>query len=944
MNFIRVERQIAVRNAISAYNLRFLKPGMVLKLAGLVLLCLPAAQLVAQTGNPDQQSDSSDSTQSPSSTSTDCSDPVMANTSQCQGSSSQGQGQSNSGLSTQGRSGNSIQPANGNYNDIEQLSRQGNTRGSAQQLLLPPEPLTEFQNFVISTSGKNLPIYGSDLFRRVPSTYAPLDMTPVPPEYVIGPGDELRIRVWGQVHFTANVRVDRSGEIFLPQVGSVHIAGVASSALDRRLREAIGRVYQNFDLIVDVGQIRSIQVYLSGQARRPGLYTVSSLSSLVDTLFVSGGPSVSGSMRRIQVRRDGKTVTEFDLYSLLIDGDRTKDVKLESGDVIYIPPVGGQAAVLGSVKMPAIYELLPGETLKGLLASAGNVSTTASNARVSIERIEEHKDREAMEVADDEAGLATPVADGDLVRVYSIIPRYQKTVTLRGNTSNPGRFAWHPGMHVSELIPDKDSLITRNYWWRRARLGLPAPEELDRPTPPVVQWNQATPPYSLQSPLDNQIRNLNQNPYSNQNQGQGSGQNNSLTQNPYSTEDPYLNPNLSQDEMADQDPNLNPYPSPYQMQDQSQAQGSNQSQNNYQNQYQGAQQRSGGSSLGAAENAVTNSKYPGPLQRTVIRELAPEIDWDYAVIERLDSETLKPKLLPFDLGKLVLQHDSAQDLELQPGDVVSIFSQADFRVPISHQTKQVTLNGEFVHAGVYTAEEGETLRHLVDRAGGLTKDAYLYGSEFTRQTTRAVQQARIDEYIQNLSIQIERSNLAVMASATSQAQDLASGVASTSSERDLLASLRQIRATGRIVLSFTPESRGIDTIPDLPLEDGDFFLIPSVPASINVVGAVYDQNSFLWVKGTKVGTILQYAGGADRDGDFKHEFIIRANGDVVSEKRRKGTIWGGGTDFYSLAINPGDTIVVPEKTFRPTALRNFIDYSQLFSQFAIGAAALSVLR
>jgi predicted heme/steroid binding protein len=207
-----------------------------------------------------------------------------------------------------------------------------------------------------------------------------------------------------------------------------------------------------------------------------------------------------------------------------------------------------------------------------------------------------------------------------------------------------------------------------------------------------------------------------------------------------------------------------------------------------------------------------------------------------------------------------------------------------------------------------------------------------------------VQQARIDEYIQNLSIQIERSNLAVMASATSQAQDLASGVASTSSERDLLASLRQIRATGRIVLSFTPESRGIDTIPDLPLEDGDFFLIPSVPASINVVGAVYDQNSFLWVKGTKVGTILQYAGGADRDGDFKHEFIIRANGDVVSEKRRKGTIWGGGTDFYSLAINPGDTIVVPEKTFRPTALRNFIDYSQLFSQFAIGAAALSVLR
>ena len=129
---------------------------------------------------------------------------------------------------------------------------------------------------------------------------------------------------------------------------------------------------------------------------------------------------------------------------------------------------------------------------------------------------------------------------------------------------------------------------------------------------------------------------------------------------------------------------------------------------------------------------------------------------------------------------------------MQPGDVVSIFSQADFRVPIGHQTKQITLDGEFAHAGVYTAQEGETLRHLVERAGGLTPNAYLYGSEFTRLSTRAVQQARIDEYIQSLGMQIERNNLALAASSVSQPQDLASSAAATSNERDLVASLRQI--------------------------------------------------------------------------------------------------------------------------------------------------------
>jgi len=353
-----------------------------------------------------------------------------------------------------------------------------------------------------------------------------------------------------------------------------------------------------------------------------------------------------------------------------------------------------------------------------------------------------------------------------------------------------------------------------------------------------------------------------------------------------------------------------------------------------------AEQRGGSSSIGAQQENVS-TRIPRAAQRTNVRILAPEIDWDYAVIERLDPDTLKTTLISFDLGKLVLQHDTTQDLELRSGDVVSIFSEADIRVPLAQQTKLVTLDGEFVHAGVYSVQPDETLRHLIERAGGITPKAYLYGSEFTRETTRAVQQARIDEYVQSLGLRIQRGNLAMAASAVSSPQDLASGTAAQASEQSLLASLKQIRATGRIVLEFKSDTMGTESIPDIAMEDGDRFVIPPAPAVINVVGAVYDQNSFLYSPGRRAGAYMALAGGPNRDADRRHEFIIRANGDVISHEMGNG-LWGN--EFAHLRMNPGDTIVVPEKTFRPSALKGVLDWSQVFSQLALGAAAINVIK
>ena len=869
----------------------------------------------------------------------DCSDPLMANTAECSGQNQQPitapqvpQPPYMPGTVT----GQPVRNPAINYSDIQSLLRQGAAGNLAQQIQLPPQPLTEFQKFVASTTGQILPIYGANLFRYVPSTFAPLNLAPVPLNYILGPGDELRIRVWGQVNFQANVRVDRSGEIFLPQVGPVHVEGLPVSALDKNLRAAIGRVYRNFDLTADVGQTRAIQVYVSGQARRPGVYTVSSLSTLVDAVFASGGPSVEGSMRDIELRRGDQVVTHFDLYDLIAHGDKSKDVKLQSGDVIFIPPVGPQVALTGSVRNPGIYELRSKESLADLLSDAGGVSAVAAEARVSIERIEGHSYRSAMEVAYDKTGLATQLDNGDIIHVLSIVPAYRKTVILRGNIANPGRFAWHPGMRISDLIPDEASLVTRNYWWRRAQLGLPAPEfELFAPLAymrqpaedhpeSIIPWlqqgmNQQNPPGSAGggSPYQGNQPGYGQNQQGYGQNQQGYGQNQQgfgQIQQGYGQNLQGYGQNQPGYGQGQQGYGQNPYPS--------------------------AQQHQGGSSLAAAQTSLGGQNVPA-WQRTRIQLLAPEIDWNYAAIERLNPKTLKTVVIPFDLGKLVLQHDASQDLELQPGDVVTIFSDADIQVPQSQQTKLVRLEGEFVHAGVYSVKPGETLRQLVERAGGLTPNAYLYGSEFSRESTRAVQQARIDEYVQSLSMRMQASALALASSSAGSSQNAAAGTAAQTSERDLIASLRQIRATGRIVLPFTPASSGINSLPEIELRNGDRFVVPSVPATVNVVGAVYDQNTFLYKQDLRTEAYLREAGGPTKDSDHKHAFIIRANGEVVSRDTSSG-IWGN--RFGELHIYPGDTIVVPAKTFKLSPLVGFLNWSQLFSQFALGAAAITVIQ
>ena len=363
-------------------------------------------------------------------------------------------------------------------------------------------PLTtrsEFEQYAEDATGRRLPVYGRQLFDQVPTTFAPVENVPVPADYVLGPGDQLLIRAWGKIELDSRVTVDRNGQISLPRVGTLAVAGLHYAQLEAYLHSAISTMFKDFELNVALGQLRTIQIFVLGDARQPGAYTVSALSTMLDALFTSGGPSATGTMRLIQLRRDGKTVSEFDLYDLVAKGDKSNDVRLLPGDVIFIPPIGSQIAISGDVNQPGIYELKGETTVATALANAGGMTSLADGERAVLERIENHRSRTMKEFALDAEGQQQSLRDGDLLRVFPLSPKISNAVTLRGNVADPGLYTWKEGMRVSDLIPNRDCLITRNYWNRQNHLVMPIQERPFAPqrtnafgnSRPATKWRSA---------------------------------------------------------------------------------------------------------------------------------------------------------------------------------------------------------------------------------------------------------------------------------------------------------------------------------------------------------------------------------------------------------------------------------------------------------------------
>ncbi|MFM7000907.1 MAG: SLBB domain-containing protein [Limnohabitans sp.] len=714
-----------------------------------------------------------------------------------------------------------------------------------------PKPAmpSQFQRFVQESTGKLLPHFGAPLFEN-PQAYAADAAAPAPGEYVLGPGDEVRIQIWGAVDYAGNQTLDRNGQISLPKIGAIGLHGVQVKDLETVLRKQVGTVFTNVTVNASLGKLRGITVYVVGQAQQPGTYNLNSLSTLVNAVFASGGPSANGSMRSIELKRNGKTVTTLDLYDFIGKGDKSKDAALQPGDVIMIPPAGPRMALTGATDHSAIYELKPGTTVQDILALGGGVPALASTHKALVESIgtDLKAPRQVQDIALDAQGLGRPLKDGDVVTLLAISPAFGNAVTLQGTVAQPLRHKWHTGMRVSDLIPDRDALLTPDYYKRKNQLV------------------QAVDPSK---------------------------------------------------ELKD------------------------------------------GKELKDSKE-LKDTKAAGSEVASRVKGQVDQINWDYAVVERLNKAELRTDLIPFNLGKAVLQKDPAHNIELQPGDVLTVMSSTDLRLPTERQTRLVRIEGEVAAPGIHQVLPGETLPQLIARVGGLTAQAYVFGTEFTRESVRKQQQQNLDQIIRRLEAQSQSANATLTANLTAEraAQATALQQQQQAQQRAQIDKLKALRSQGRVSLELDPDKTGasaprtdntasalqaaLQQLPNVPLEDGDAILVPPQPAFVAVAGSVNNENVLIYKSGRTVGDVIKAAGLAE-DAEASEAFVLRADGSVLSRRSQ-----GWFSTFDGTKVMPGDTLIVPAKVDRESTynfiVRGLRDWTQIFSNLGIGAAAIKTLR
>lgn len=757
-----------------------------------------------------------------------------------------------------------------------------------------PQAPSQFQRFVQDSTGQLLPHFGSNLFEN-PLAYAADSAAPAPADYVLGPGDEVRIQVWGSVDYAGNQTLDRNGQINLPKIGTIGLNGVRVKDLEDTLRKRIATVFKSVEVNAALGKLRGITVFVVGHAQQPGTYNLSALSTLVNAVFASGGPGVNGSMRAIELKRNGQTVTTLDLYDFIARGDKSKDVTLQPGDVIIIPPSGPRMALTGVTDHAAIYEIKPGSTVQNILSLGGGLSKLASPQKALLESITNAPGatagtakRQVKNLDLQAADLAHTLQDGDVLTLLPISPAFANAVTLQGTVAQPLRNTWFPGMRVQDLIPDREALITPDYYKRKNQLVQNRVANLKAQglTPAQIQAIQKA--QLLPEDLALTIEAITQN-------------------NPLEAEASRTGAGNSTSTRINE----------------------------------------------ANDRSVTQSKRAGVTISERVRGMFDQINWDYAVIERLNKAELRTQLIPFNLGKAIVQKDPAHNLELQAGDVVTIMSSADLRLPTERQSRLVRIEGEVASPGIYQALPGETLPQLITRVGGLTPQAYLYGAEFTRESVRKQQQQNLDQVVRRLESQLSSAGATLAANLTDERAAQAAALqqqqqAQTKSQIDRL---KTVVSKGRVALELDPAQTANTQItpeqvsqllPKLPLEDGDAFLVPSLPAFVAAIGSVNNENVMVYKPNKTVGELIQQA-DLTEDANPKAVFVLRADGSILG---RQST--GFFSNFESTRLMPGDTLIVPAKVDRESnynfLVRALRDWTQIFSNLGIGAAAIQTLR
>lgn len=357
------------------------------------------------------------------------------------------------------------QTSQNNRNDT---NRTTTDRVERNPRLKPLPPPNEFERFVERTAGRKLPRFGSDLLLPSNRDYATPATATVPPSYILNVGDKIQIGMTGSIEGSVQREIDTNGRIFLPKVGSIRLAGTRYGDLKETISRAIGLKYRNFTVNVGIDDLRGVRVYVTGFANNPGAYTVNSLSTMVNAVLAAGGPAAGGSFRSVKLYRNNELVSDFDLYQMLLRGDRSGDATLQNEDVLFIPPVGQQIAVTGSVNNEAIFEIKPGETLDQVLGYAGGTNSLADQSRLLLYRLANYDTIGAKQI-DRTQAASTAAADGDIVQILSSgslqrsVLRQSVVVRIEGEVNAPGNYYVPANTPLSEVLARAGGLTSRAY-------------------------------------------------------------------------------------------------------------------------------------------------------------------------------------------------------------------------------------------------------------------------------------------------------------------------------------------------------------------------------------------------------------------------------------------------------------------------------------------------
>ncbi len=735
--------------------------------------------------------------------------------------------------------------------------------------------------------------FGYEVFRTPVTTFAPVTNVPVGPDYIIGPGDTFTLTLWGRVDGQHTLRVDRDGQIILPEVGALKVWGMKFGELDSFLQHQLSRKFTDFKMSVSMDRLRSIRVFIVGEVTVPGTYTISSLSTVINALFAAGGPSKNGSLRNVRLMRNGADPVRIDLYDFLLGGDRHADARLQDGDTIFVPLIGSIVAVAGNVKRPAIYEMAEPTCLSRVLDQAGGINFAGWLQRIQVERVEDHQRRIVVDFdmsrngpvagtpgegrkadADRPAAGAgeTILQDGDIVKVFSVAPREEKVVYLEGYAIRPGRYQWRPQLRLRDILTSYDALKPQpnlNYG------------EIERLVPPDL--HSTIVPFHLGELLAGD-----------------ESQNVELAQ--YDTIRVY-----GWNERNVQSVTVSGMvfdPCEYRL--------------------------VSGMRVSDLVNAAGGLEKNAYLRKAEITR------------RHITQEGMTTEEIDIDLEK-AMAGDSEQNIVLHDYDhlVVRPIPDLDF----GHS---VEIDGEVRFPGKYPISKGETLSSLIERAGSYTDEAYLKGAIFTRESAMEVQRRRLDDLIRKIEESMLSSTEETISGAL-DAETIRGQQTAMEAKKELLARLRSAEITGRVVvrLAALEEFKGAKY--DIEMEDGDKLVIPQMPGVVHVVGEVFNPTSLLYERNGTVSFYLRRVGGMTKEADKDQLSVIKADGSVISIQqgnRGKLVFWDPQSNqwffggFMNHRIEPGDTIVVPRKIDRFFWLKTTKDITQIVFQIAVAAGVV----